>query len=416
MKKFFFLSLVLPLLLQSFSGRGQCIYTSTVAGGLFSAPSTWVVVGGGGCGAVPTANGRVIINGPVVLNQDFTTSGNNGQIIINGTGSLIEDGTARILTVGGSSGPQVLNRVIVNASAVLRTSQIAVQKSQLVVQTSAQVTTQCNLTLDNQAILTSNGATEVRGNLALVTGNALLNGTGSLLVRGCVTGSNGALQNAIQAGLAVCVRNAITTCGTGTCNGDIPINNDANCALIDPPPLPVELVRFGAVPAGEKVNVTWATASERNAREFVIERSATGREFGAIGRLDANGNSFQLLTYAWHDERPLPGTAFYRLRQVDYDGTSVFSTAVRVQIQAPTGTPQVAAWPAQTAGTYNVEVPPALPATLQILTLQGHVIQTLGLSNGTVLLDLRPYPASVYVLRAVSGLGTVTSRLAHTGQ
>ena len=62
--------------------------------------------------------------------------------------------------------------------------------------------------------------------------------------------------------------------------------------------LPVELVRFDAKAAGRVADLTWVTASERNSAWFVVERSANGRDFSALGRVAAAGTSATSHTYA----------------------------------------------------------------------------------------------------------------------
>ena len=399
-----------------FVGRGQCVFTSTAVGGPFTSPSTWIR-SGTGCGSntIPTVTSVIIVNGPVQLNTNFALTGNGGTLLINSGGSLIEDGTRRTLTLGSGSGSEQLNRATVSAGGNLIVSELDLTKSRLNVATGGNVTVQCNLTLNNQGSAEINGAVVVNGNLTLTTGNPVLQGTGSLLIRGCVTGTNGALQNAIQGGLIVCVRNGLTACGSGTCNGNIPINNDANCQAIDPQPLPVELTSFraGASAACVCVRLTWQTASEHGAKTFLIERSANGRDFGIIGEVSATGTSTTTSTYAWQDERPLTGQSYYRLRQVDSDGSFTRSASVSVLTALPVK--NMTLWPATTAGYYEVSAL-GTPVTLTVLTPDGRSVRTQTLPEGGGQLNLVGCPAGLYLVRAVSAQGATTTRIAHVGQ
>ncbi|MFZ4634066.1 MAG: T9SS type A sorting domain-containing protein, partial [Saprospiraceae bacterium] len=85
-------------------------------------------------------------------------------------------------------------------------------------------------------------------------------------------------------------------------------------------PLPVQLVVFEAVKANNRVKIEWTTASEFQNRHFDIERSADGAQFYPIGQMpsaaDLGGK-----TYTFWDQAPLSGHNYYRLRQVDLDGT-----------------------------------------------------------------------------------------------
>ncbi len=86
--------------------------------------------------------------------------------------------------------------------------------------------------------------------------------------------------------------------------------------------LPVELLEFKVFadpPNG--VRLDWTTSVEENNAHFLIERSVDGRKFVAIGQVKGAGNSFIEQKYLFEDTRPVPGLNYYRLAQVDYDGT-----------------------------------------------------------------------------------------------
>jgi fibronectin-binding autotransporter adhesin len=113
-----------------------------------------------------------------------------------------------------------------------------------------------------------------------------------------------------------------------------------------PVPLPVRLVQFAATRQGAAVRVAWATASEHNSAYFVVQRSADGRTFADVQRVAAQGGSTRRHDYATLDTAPLPGLSYYRLRQVDTDGTAAYSPAVAVRFdeQQP-ATPALVAYP-----------------------------------------------------------------------
>lgn len=85
--------------------------------------------------------------------------------------------------------------------------------------------------------------------------------------------------------------------------------------------LPVELTRFEVVATTTTNELYWQTASEQNNDYFEIERSADGFRFESIGQVDGAGDAYTFNEYAFSDAKPLPGTNYYRLRQVDYDGS-----------------------------------------------------------------------------------------------
>lgn len=87
---------------------------------------------------------------------------------------------------------------------------------------------------------------------------------------------------------------------------------------------PVTLSRFSAEVEGDHVNLVWVDEQEINASHFVIERSTDGRNYEEISdKIQASGNSNTELSYSFVDENPPSvGTAYYRLKEVDFDGRS----------------------------------------------------------------------------------------------
>lgn len=100
--------------------------------------------------------------------------------------------------------------------------------------------------------------------------------------------------------------------------------------------LPVELTAFRAEASDDgTVALRWATASERNSRYFAVERSADLRNFAELIRLAAAGTVGEARRYEATDLRPLRGTNYYRLRQVDFDGREQTFRPVAVAVNRP---------------------------------------------------------------------------------
>ncbi|MFK7948129.1 MAG: YCF48-related protein [Saprospiraceae bacterium] len=98
--------------------------------------------------------------------------------------------------------------------------------------------------------------------------------------------------------------------------------------------LPVELLSFEAKATDNKqVELVWTTASELNNDYFVIERSKNASDWENIGRVLGIGNSIELKDYDFTDFSPYLGINYYRLKQVDLDGTTDFSDIRNVIIE-----------------------------------------------------------------------------------
>jgi lysophospholipase L1-like esterase len=87
-------------------------------------------------------------------------------------------------------------------------------------------------------------------------------------------------------------------------------------------PLALTLARFSAVAEQQDVLVQWTSASAGPAT-FVIQRSQDGTVFADLGEVDAQDNASGV-SYNWKDQRPLPGTSYYRLKSTN-DGAVTYS-------------------------------------------------------------------------------------------
>jgi hypothetical protein len=99
---------------------------------------------------------------------------------------------------------------------------------------------------------------------------------------------------------------------------------DMGAYEFDDAALPVSLVSFTAqAQPDHTVLLSWKTASELNNKAYLIERSKDLRNFESIGQVsDVGGTSNQSNAYLFIDTNPYQGTSYYRLRQVDLDGSS----------------------------------------------------------------------------------------------
>jgi hypothetical protein len=101
--------------------------------------------------------------------------------------------------------------------------------------------------------------------------------------------------------------------------------------------LPVEMVDFTAKAASSSAVLNWTTAAEVNNSHFVVQRSNDNVHFTPVtevSSLASNGNSTRALTYSFVDDaakaNSANNTVYYRLVQVDMDGSEYTSASVAV--------------------------------------------------------------------------------------
>lgn len=98
--------------------------------------------------------------------------------------------------------------------------------------------------------------------------------------------------------------------------------------------LPAELINFDAKRNDKVVDLNWATASEINVDQHVIQRSSDGEQFYDILSVTATGNSSTNTYYTDVDYNPLDGVSYYRLKTVDFDDTFELSPARIVNFES----------------------------------------------------------------------------------
>ncbi|HEY8401610.1 MAG TPA: sugar-binding protein [Cytophagaceae bacterium] len=96
-------------------------------------------------------------------------------------------------------------------------------------------------------------------------------------------------------------------------------------------PLPVGLVNFNATWVNHSVLISWATVHELNNDKFIIQRSNDLTEWANIGEVKGAGASANVTYYQFVDDTPSNDVNYYRLQQIDFDGTSSFSKVIRIE-------------------------------------------------------------------------------------
>jgi hypothetical protein len=99
-------------------------------------------------------------------------------------------------------------------------------------------------------------------------------------------------------------------------------------------PLPVKWLGISAKKLASDVMIDWSTAQEINNNHFEVERSENGIDFIMIGEIKGATNSNTNSPYSFLDKDILSHTktAYYRIKQVDNDGTASVSKTVSVTI------------------------------------------------------------------------------------
>ena len=164
-------------------------------------------------------------------------------------------------------------------------------------------------------------------------------------------------------------------------------------------PLPIELVRFDAKPATNGVAIEWATASEHNNAGFEVQRSADLVVWESVSEVDGVGDGQLMNTYGTRDPSPLEGVSYYRLKQIDHDGTEAIS-----EVRSVTYTPDrntLLVWPNPASDQLTIRLDESDPSA-QIFNALG---QSMAIAQerigSTVDLNIASLPAGSYCARTM---------------
>ncbi|MBZ0199268.1 MAG: T9SS type A sorting domain-containing protein, partial [Ignavibacteriaceae bacterium] len=100
--------------------------------------------------------------------------------------------------------------------------------------------------------------------------------------------------------------------------------------------VPVELSSFSANVVDGLVRLDWATTTETNNYGFEVQRSVDGKSFATVAFVNGAGTSTEKHTYSYVDSDVEIGNYFYRLKQVDLNGTFAYTDVTEVNFTTPT--------------------------------------------------------------------------------
>lgn len=160
--------------------------------------------------------------------------------------------------------------------------------------------------------------------------------------------------------------------------------------------LPVTLASFAAKKFNNVVQLNWVTSQETNSSHFIIERSFDGTNWNAIATVAASGNSNVAVNYEAFDNTPVNGANYYRIKQVDPDGSFKFSEVRNVVFKRPVNisvTPNPASEFIKISGNSNTKL------EIDIVDMQGKKVIAQRSSGNNTIIHISHLSKGIYLVK-----------------
>ncbi|KAA0991210.1 M4 family metallopeptidase [Dyadobacter aurulentus] len=171
--------------------------------------------------------------------------------------------------------------------------------------------------------------------------------------------------------------------------------------------LPVTLSKFEGKNTAEGNVLLWETAAEVNNEHFVIERSTNGKDFTAISKMAGVGTSAITNKYSFTDRTLERALHYYRLKQVDKDGTFAYSKIIAIQSPANSGL-KFFPNPVQSTLFFEISDLDIETCNLTVTNSAGKIVlrdEKLVLENGKIALNVSQLAPGIYIVTASTPSG-----------
>ncbi|MCB9364535.1 MAG: T9SS type A sorting domain-containing protein [Flavobacteriales bacterium] len=179
-------------------------------------------------------------------------------------------------------------------------------------------------------------------------------------------------------------------------------------------PLPVDLLSYTASCKDNLPLLEWTTTTEINNDYFTIEKSTDGIYFDEVAIINGNGNSSLPINYSWLDEKPTNQTAYYRLKQTDFNGAFQYYGIEAIACKQE-GSISIYPNPFDDGFTVNLDKNTTYPLTLEIYDYLGRkVFEQQIITNNTNIILGEKVTKGTYSVKIFNNTSQVVNRMIKT--
>jgi alpha-tubulin suppressor-like RCC1 family protein len=191
--------------------------------------------------------------------------------------------------------------------------------------------------------------------------------------------------------------------GDGTTNASVSVQ--VTCNVI----LPLTWLSVTSKLQNGQSIIDWATATESNTENFIVEHSIDGRNYTALQTLPAAGYSSSRKDYQYTHAAPVYGSNYYRIKQTDLDGRFTYSSVVVVKLTETGG--RLIVFPNPATNFIQLLKGDAKAATLRIFSADGKLVWQQQLVAGIQQesISVTNLPAGLYQLQLQTNDGIKTT-------
>ncbi len=212
----------------------------------------------------------------------------------------------------------------------------------------------------------------------------------------------------------VCVDGVSSSSGTATSDVDFQIEVTGNI-MENFTTLPIELLYFKGEIVNDKNLLSWSTAAEINNAYFDIEKSTNGIDFNKLTSIDSksyNGQSKQQLNYDYAD---VACTAYYRLKQIDFNGQYKYHNTIFIENNESDNKPVIIPNPARDQLVIMFHTKLKQKTNISLYDISGRLIVsdefTPDSENNQFILDIEHLNPGLYFLSTSDGFKSYQQKI-----